>query len=181
MGLFDKIKEFFQEPEEIEEIEEQELKCIICGEPSNGKHFCFECWKKYKDRSIDIRIKNCRPKAEILDEYGNKEYECEDGRWVRSRAESKIADWLHRHNIRYQYEREISYEENGVNKKLHPDFYLFDYDLYIEYNERKDEDYLKKKKYANNIYEKLGYDVIIMGDKDIKICDRYLRNVLKLK
>ena len=32
--------------EESKEIKsENELTCIICGEPSNGKHFCIDCWK----------------------------------------------------------------------------------------------------------------------------------------
>lgn len=33
-----------------------ELTCLLCGELSNGKHFCRTCYVKYKDRSVDIRI-----------------------------------------------------------------------------------------------------------------------------
>ena len=36
----------------------EKLTCLICGKPSNGKHFCLDCWKKYKDKSIDLRINN---------------------------------------------------------------------------------------------------------------------------
>ena len=33
---------------------ENELTCIICGEPSNGKHFCMNCWKGIKVFYKDI-------------------------------------------------------------------------------------------------------------------------------
>lgn len=36
-----------------ENVNNSELTCIICGEPSNGKHFCRSCYAKYKDRSVD--------------------------------------------------------------------------------------------------------------------------------
>lgn len=70
-----------------------ELTCIICNEPSNGKHFCFKCYQKYKNRSVDIRITNCN-NIKILDEYGNLTVKCDDGRCVRSRAEALIYNWF---------------------------------------------------------------------------------------
>ena len=72
---------------------ENELTCIICGEPSNAKHFCLNCYNKYKNKAIDIRITNCK-EIKILDQYGNLTIECDDGRRVRSRAEALIR--LHR-------------------------------------------------------------------------------------
>lgn len=42
------------------EKSESELTCIICGEPSNGKHFCLKCWKEimiyYKDITHLVNI-----------------------------------------------------------------------------------------------------------------------------
>ena len=29
---------------ELSENNDSELTCIICGEPSNGKHFCLKCY-----------------------------------------------------------------------------------------------------------------------------------------
>ena len=82
-----------------------DLTCIICGEPSNGKHFCVKCYHEYK--------------------------------------------------------------ENGEDKTLHPDFYLPDYDIFIEYNEIKKKSYLKSKEYTKKIYDQLGFKVIIMDDQDL--------------
>lgn len=144
------------------------LTCIICGENSNGLHFCKKCYAKYKDRSVDIRITNCS-ETEILDEYGNKQYKCDDGRKVRSRAEAIICSWLYNNKIRVKYEEPVYYidEKTGETKELHPDFYLPDYELYIEYNELTNPKYLKSKEYTQKIYDKIGLKVIIMNDKDL--------------
>ena len=145
---------------------EIELTCIICGEPSNGKHFCLNCYHEYKNKSIDIRITNCR-EIQILDQYGNLTIECDDGRKVRSRAEALISNFFYNNKIRSVYEKTIYYKENGEDKQLHPDFYLPDYDVYIEYNEIKKKSYLKNKAYTKKIYDKLGFKVIIMDEQDL--------------
>ena len=143
-----------------------DLTCIICGEPSNGKHFCIKCYHEYKEKSIDIRITNCK-EIKILDQYGNLTIECDDGRKVRSRAEALISNFFYNNKIRSVYERTIYYKENGEDKTLHPDFYLPDYDIFIEYNEIKKKSYLKSKEYTQKIYNQLGFKVIIMDDQDL--------------
>ena len=144
-----------------------DLTCIICGEHSNGKHFCLKCYKKYKDRAIDIRISNCRD-IQIIDEYGNKTKKTKDGRSVRSLSEKIIIDFFFDNFIRVVYEKTIPYvNEKGEDATLHPDFYLPDYDLYIEFNGLTNKNYLKKKNYAQKIYEEKGYNVIILESQDI--------------
>lgn len=157
-----------KKPEPVKETRNgaDELTCIICGEPSNGKHFCLKCYHEYKDKSIDIRITNCR-EIKILDQYGNLTIECDDGRKVRSRAEALISNFFYNNKIRSVYEKTVYYKENGEDKMLHPDFYLPDYDVYIEYNEIKKKNYLKSKAYTQKIYDQLGFKVIIMDDQDL--------------
>ncbi len=158
----------------------KELTCIICGTPSNGKHFCLKCYHKYKNRSVDIRITNCST-TEIMDDYGNLTIKCEDGRYVRSRAEALIYNWLFNKKIRTIYEETLYYEdENGESKTLHPDFYLPDYDLYIEYNELTNKPYLHKKEYAMKVYESLGKKVIIMSEKELNDIAACLKPILKI-
>lgn len=143
-----------------------ELTCLLCGELSNGKHFCRTCYVKYKDRSVDIRITNCKT-VEKLDEYGNLQYRCADGRKVRSRAEAMISDWLYNNKIRSVYEEPVYYSENGETKSILPDFYLPDYGCYIEYNELTSEQYLKSKDYTQKIYAENNLKVIVMNEKDL--------------
>ena len=50
----------------------------------------------------------------------------ERGETVKSHSESRIADYFTRNGIRYEYEHTIS----GIG---HPDFYLPDYDLVVEF------------------------------------------------
>ena len=137
------------------------INCIVCGEKSNGKQFCFSCYSKYKKRTFDLRIENLKG-SNIVDEWGNKTEICEDGRRVRSRAEQCIANFFYNNKIRYAYEKPINFKGNI----LRPDFYLPDYDLYIEYNEIKDEEYTKKKDFAMQIYKQLNKRVIIMTKED---------------
>ena len=80
-----------EEPKHEAKNGADELTCIICGEPSNGKHFCVSCYHEYKNRSVDIRLKNLKFET-ILDDYGNLKYKCEDGRYVRSLQEQSIAN-----------------------------------------------------------------------------------------
>lgn len=156
-----------------------ELNCIICGDDSNGKHFCRSCYKKYSNRSVDIRIINCSD-IKILDEYGNLQYTCDDGRKVRSRAEHAIANWLFHNKIRFVYEMEVFYKENGANKILHPDFYLPDEDIYIEYNELKNKSYRDSKEYSSDIYSKIGKKVIVMSESDLENISACLKPKLGL-
>lgn len=156
------------------------ITCIICGQPSNGKHFCYDCWEKYKDKSIDIRIVNCK-EIKILDQYGNLTICCDDGRKVRSRAEALISNFFYNNKIRSVYEKTIYYDdENGESKTLHPDFYLPDYGIYIEYNEIRKKSYLKSKEYVKKIYDKLGFKVIIMNDENLNDLAGFLKPLLKI-
>ncbi|HXG07587.1 MAG TPA: hypothetical protein VNI77_09715 [Nitrososphaera sp.] len=45
-----------------------------------------------------------------------------------------IADYSHVHNIKYEYERPASDSSNGTIISM-PDFYLPEYDIYVEYLE----------------------------------------------
>lgn len=161
------------------ESESSELKCIICGENSNGKHFCYNCYQKYKGRSVDIRITHCTD-VEIIDEYGNRKIKTKDGRFVRSLSEKIILDYFFDHYIRIVYEKTIPYvNEKGENAELHPDFYLQDYDLYIEFNGLTNKTYLKKTDYVNKIYQSKGYNVVILNQDDMNDIEGSLGKVLE--
>lgn len=164
---------------EIEKESTSDLTCIICGEPSNGKHFCLNCYRKYKDRSIDVRILNCRDTI-VIDEYGNKTKKTKDGRSVRSLSEKIIIDYFFDNYIRAVYEKAIPYiNEKGEEASLHPDFYLPDYDLYIEFNGLTNKHYLKMKNYAKKIYEQKGYNVVILESQDIDDIESTLPRILE--
>ena len=155
-----------------------ELTCIICGNSSNGKHFCLDCYHKYKDKSIDIRITHCNA-TQVLDEYGSKTKKAKDGRFVRSLSEKIILDYFFDNYIRVVYEKTIPYtNEKGEEKELHPDFYLKDYDLYIEFNGLTNKSYLKMKNYVNKIYQEKGLKVEILESNDIDDIEATMEKLL---
>ena len=53
---------------------------------------------------------------------------------VKSLDETKIANFLFMNGIRYEYEKPYPFESDDPSKKAyHPDFYLSDYDIYLEH------------------------------------------------
>lgn len=60
--------------------------------------------------------------------FDNKGVRTNRGR-VRSDGERAVAKFLDKHGIRYRHEEELVLG----NRTLHPDFYLPDYDAYVEY------------------------------------------------
>lgn len=166
---------FNQEKEKCTQLQKKidSTKCLLCKAPSKGKSFCFSCYSKFKNQSIDIRVKNCTD-GEIIDLWGNKTEPCEDGRKVRSRAEQCIANYFFNNRIRYAYERPLSYQ----GKTLHPDFYLPDYDMYIEYNELQDEEYQKKKAFAMQIYQQMNVKIVVMTKEDRENIYEYFSKLL---
>ena len=155
----------------MEEISTNDLTCIACGKPSNGKHFCFKCYQKYKERTISIEIKNCT-EFTVTDAYGNRDTKTANGLYVRSLSEKIIYDELFRRDIKCEYERTVTYkDEKGEIKELHPDFYLTDYKLYIEhwgYLDSRNKEYAETKAFKEKIYEQKGYKLAATTSQDIK-------------
>lgn len=115
---------------------DNEITCIVCGESSNGKHFCLNCYRRYKNKEILLKISKCElPCGEPLDESYEGVYECNDGHIVKSMSEQAIDNYLCEHAIFHGYELPL---DIGTDKPLKPDFCLKNYlgegkDVYIEY------------------------------------------------
>jgi len=62
--------------------------------------------------------------------YLSKEYITKKGEIVKSYGEKRIADYLYWKGVIYEYEHPYTRKDGGVNR---PDFYLPEYDIYIEY------------------------------------------------
>jgi DNA helicase-4 len=61
--------------------------------------------------------------------YSGKFFTTLNGTQVRSKSEQYIADWLFRHNIRFDYEPEVNFRDFDFR----PDFYIPEANLYIEH------------------------------------------------
>ena len=115
---------------------EQKTNCIICGEKTTQNFlFCKNHYNEYKNKSILVKISNCTEIEFVstIDKYeSGLIYTCKDGHRVRSKSEVAIDNYLYDHNIKHAYEKAYPIDNNKDND-LHPDFYLSDYDLYIEH------------------------------------------------
>ncbi len=131
------------------------LGCLICGAETNGFHFCPNCFRRYKNKEILIKINKCEiPCGEPLDESYEGVYECDDGHIVKSMSEQAIDNYLCENAIFHGYELPL---DIGTDKPLKPDFCLKNYlgegkDVYIEYfglkgNPKYDEETAYKMKF----------------------------------
>jgi hypothetical protein len=100
------------------------------------------------------------------------------GEQVKSHAEQKIADFLSRNGIRYEYERPIEVGIWIFNEELcRPDFYLPDYDVYIEYWGMLDvEEGYKRRQYRADMARKMKQ----YQHYDIKLISIYPDNLKNL-
>ena len=149
-----------------------DLTCITCGEPSNGKHFCLKCYHRYKDKDVLLKIHKCEfPVGEPLDESYEGVYECEDGHIVKSMSEQTIDDWLFEKGIFHGYEISL---DIGEDKPLKPDFYLKNFlgegkDAYIEFFGLKGQPkYDEATAFKMKHYKRLGITLICLYPKEVK-------------
>ena len=168
----------FKELSKPEQTQEKEIlgsvaKCISCGTPTKpGFLFCVECFKKYKDKQLLVKITKC-VEINILDESYEGVYKCKDGHIVKSKSEREIDNYLFDHNIPHAYEKVVSIDGDSKHD-LHPDFCLPNYlgkgkDVYIEHwgFNSDNRDYYKSKKYKIAKYKELGLTIISTNEADM--------------
>lgn len=80
-----------------------------------------------------------------------KPYRCKDGDYVRSKSEREIDDFFFDNRIWHIYEHEYTHPITG--KMAETDFFLPDYNLYIEYFGMTDPDYLKRRDEKISMYQ----------------------------
>ena len=157
-----------------------ELTCIICGEQSNGQHFCKSCYFKYKNKVVYLQIKNCKDFIKLEAEY-ESEFTCDDGHMVKSPYEKIIDNWLYQEGIQHAYEKKIDISKD---KDIAPDFYIPELkdkegkvilkDIYIEFwgYDETNVKYQKAKEYKMSLYpdlcKKEGITVIYLTKKEVE-------------
>ena len=105
---------------------------------------------------------------------------------VRSRSEQRIADYFDSVGLRYEYERELVARFWIFSKRIgRPDFYLPDYDIYVEFwgmleveNERDRKKYERSMRYKIARYHRGGIRVISLYPQDLRNLDGIFRERL---
>jgi hypothetical protein len=127
--------------------------------------FCDKCFDEvYLDR------RNFDTKVEL-----KKTIRAKDGTFVQSDGERKIAEFLARHGVAYRYDERVRIIDGYA---IRPDFYLPEFDLYIEYWGMDTTDYkigmLKKLK----LYQQQGKKLVSLHREDKPRIDEVLKRRL---
>jgi predicted nuclease of restriction endonuclease-like RecB superfamily len=118
-----------------------------------------------------------------LKQYFNKKYlpetatsfKCIDGHIVRSKAELIIDNFLYNQNITHEYEKKIKVQ----GKSMLYDWYLPEFEVYIEYWGFYGKDYMKRKEEKIRLYKKGKLKLISIEDIMFKDIYENLEKLLK--
>ncbi len=127
--------------------------------------FCDHCFDEtyIKRRNFDTRV-------EV-----QKTIRTTDGTLVQSVGERSIADWLAAHRIAYRYDDRLRIVEG---RQIRPDFYLPEYDVYIEYWGMDTVDYKIGMLIKQQMYQHAGKKLISIYPKDKPCLDALLSEKL---
>ena len=131
--------------------------------------FCDHCFDE-----VFLDRRNFETKVEL-----QKKIRTKDGTWVQSDGERRIAEILATENIRYRYDERFRILDGYA---IRPDFYLPEFDVYIEYWGMDTADYkigmLKKQK----LYQQQGKRLVSLYPADKPLMNTVLMDKLaKLK
>ena len=95
------------------------------------------------------------------------EYRCDNGIYVRSLSELCIANWLYANRIPFEYERKVQFTASC--ESAHCDFYLPDYNVYIEFwGISSDKNYEHYKRWKENNYIQNRLPLLSLYPADLK-------------
>lgn len=119
-----------------------------------GKPYCRHCLDErvIEDRNFELQVETAK-RLRTTDDVA-----------VQSKGEKRIGDWLAARRIEYVYDER--YRIAG-DVALRPDFYLPEFDLYIEYWGMKEKDYVARKFEKKFLYQRAGKKLISLDWRDL--------------
>lgn len=117
------------------------------------RSFCDNCFDE-----VFLDRRNFETKVELQKKIRTKE-----GTWVQSDGERKIADILSSHNIRYRYDERFRILDGYA---IRPDFYLPEFDVYVEYWGMDTTDYKIGMLKKQQLYQQQGKKLVSLYPKD---------------
>lgn len=131
-----------------------------------GKPYCYHC---FDERILeDVNFEKDVEEAKKLRTTNDVA--------VQSRGEKRIGDYLAEKGIRFIYDERYRIAADAV---LRPDFYLPEFDLYIEYWGMDTEDYLERRREKQFLYRRAGKKLISLSPDDLPRLEEVLREKLE--
>lgn len=154
----------------------EETRCVRChrrispeeaekGIVKYGKAYCYHC---FDERALeDVNFERDVNLAKVL--------RTSDKVAVQSQGERRIGDFLAAEGIKYVYDERYRIAADAV---VRPDFYLPEFDLYIEYWGMDTDDYLERRREKHHLYQRAGKKLISLTPDDLPRLEEVLREKL---
>ena len=130
-----------------------------------GKPYCHHCLeeKMHEDAVFERDVEGAK-KLRTVDEVA-----------VQSRGEKRIGDWLAARGIAYRYDERIMI---AGGDRIRPDFYLPEYDLYIEYWGMDTKEYMLNRRKKQILYQRERKKLISVSFRDFERLEEVLAEKL---
>ena len=129
-----------------------------------GKPYCRHCLEERIHEDADFES----------DVEAAKKLRTVDAVAVQSKGEKLIGDWLVKNAVAYEYDERMTV---AGDTWIRPDFYLPEFDVYIEYWGMDTPEYIDNMKRKRILYQREGKKLISLYPKDLPD----LENLLRLK
>lgn len=153
------------------------------------KHWCARCKRSITPEESAIGIRKygkpyCRHcyEEKLLDDANfeanvdaAKRLRTTDAVAVQSQGERRIGDWLAAHHIVYQYDERFMI---AGDTRIRPDFYLPEFDLYIEYWGMNTPEYVENMRHKKILYQRERRKLISLGWQDFDRLEDLLQEKL---
>ena len=118
-----------------------------------GKPYCHHCLEEriHEDAAFDADVEAAK-RLRTVDDVA-----------VQSKGERRIGDWLARKGIAYRYDERMVV---AGDTQLRPDFYLPEFDLYIEYWGMDTPDYIANMRKKKILYQRERKQLISLSYRD---------------
>ena len=130
-----------------------------------GRGYCRHC-------ADEIGLENQNFESTV---EGAKRLRSTGGTAVQSRGEQRIAEFLEREHIAYEYDERYRV---AADLMIRPDFYLPEFDLYIEYWGMDTQEYRERKLRKRILYQRERKQLIEIVSGDLDRLDEVLREKL---
>ena len=127
-----------------------------------GRPYCRHCFDEIQLENVNFErdVETAKKRRSI------------DGTAVQSKGEKMIADWLAANRIDYIYDDRFRIAEGDL---IRPDFYLPEFDIYIEYWGMNTAEYNAKRANKIHLYQRAAKKLISLSPPDLADLDGVLR------
>lgn len=117
---------------QIENIIDRRIRAAKDADDEEFLNHYYEFLVHFED--VYLQPESYESKEEYFRQRAEQQYTTLKGEEIKSRAEKRIADFLFMHQVDYRYEDLATWAETADDKSTYePDFYLPNYDIYIEH------------------------------------------------